>query len=169
MVKFKTAPKRREGVQRAAESSSTSQEATDYESYQNARLLTKKNVAVKRTAPTAAANQSRQRAKRRPKMYTAVFREIRRLQKSTNLCIPKAPFLRLVRDILQKRTSRADVRITETALEALREASESMLVGVFEDSYLLSLHAKRVTLMPKDLRLLLTLRRDEMSDALKAS
>lgn len=50
-------------------------------------------------------------------------------------------------------------RITEAAVEALREASESLLVSVFEDSYLLAVHSRRVTLLPRDMSLLLRLRK----------
>ena len=52
------------------------------------------------------------------------------------------------------------VRVTEAALEALREASETMLTSVFEDSYLLTLHAKRITLFPRDMALLMRIRND---------
>ena len=52
------------------------------------------------------------------------------------------------------------LRITEMSVEALREASENVLVSVFEDSYLLALHAKRVTLFPRDMALLLRIRND---------
>ena len=51
-----------------------------------------------------------------------------------------------------------DIRVTEMAVEALREASECILTSIFEDSYLLSIHAKRVTLMAKDMQLLLRLK-----------
>jgi histone H3 len=50
--------------------------------------------------------------------------------------------------------------VTETAVEALREASETMITTIFEDSNLLALHAKRVTLFPRDMSLLLRLRND---------
>lgn len=36
---------------------------------------------------------------------------------------------------------------------ALQEAAESHLVGLFEDANLCTIHAKRVTIMPKDLQL----------------
>lgn len=52
-----------------------------------------------------------------------------------------------------------DFRIQLRALEALREATELFMYGWFEDSYLIALHAKRVTLMPKDVHLLTTLLR----------
>jgi histone H3 len=46
-----------------------------------------------------------------------------------------------------------DLRFQSTALLALQEASEAYLVGVFEDTNLCALHAKRVTIMPKDMQL----------------
>ena len=49
------------------------------------------------------------------------------------------------------------------AVEAMREASEHLLTGIFEDAYLLALHAKRVTLMPRDMALLINLRHDFLS------
>jgi histone H3 len=55
-----------------------------------------------------------------------------------------------------------DYRITEMGVEALRESSEAYLIGLLEDSYMLTLHAKRVTLMPSDLRLALNLRQDSL-------
>jgi histone H3 len=35
----------------------------------------------------------------------------------------------------------------------LQEASEAYLVGLFEDTNLCAIHAKRVTIMPKDIQL----------------
>ena len=40
-----------------------------------------------------------------------------------------------------------------SAILALQEAAEAQLVGLFEDSNLCAIHAKRVTIMPKDLQL----------------
>ena len=39
------------------------------------------------------------------------------------------------------------------AVLALQEASEAYLVGLFEDTNLCAIHAKRVTIMPKDIQL----------------
>ena len=55
-----------------------------------------------------------------------------------------------------------EYRFTEMAVEALREASENVLTSLFEDSYLLALHAKRVTLMPRDIALCLNLRHEDL-------
>jgi histone H3 len=45
------------------------------------------------------------------------------------------------------------LRFHSTAIAALQEASEAHLVGLFESSNLCAMHAKRVTIMPKDLQL----------------
>ena len=79
------------------------------------------------------------------------LREIRKYQKSTNLLIRKIPFQRLVREIAQD--FKSDLRFQSTAILALQEASESYLVVLFEDTNLCAIHAKRVTIMPKDLQL----------------
>ena len=39
------------------------------------------------------------------------------------------------------------------ALLALQEAAEAYHVGLFEDTNLCAIHAKRVTIMPKDIQL----------------
>jgi histone H3 len=82
---------------------------------------------------------------------TVALREIRRYQKSTELLIRKLPFQRLVREIAQD--FKTDLRFQASAIAALQEASEAYLVGLFEDTNLCAIHAKRVTIMPKDIQL----------------
>lgn len=82
---------------------------------------------------------------------TVALREIRRYQKSTELLIRKLPFQRLVREIAQD--FKTDLRFQGSAIMALQEASEAYLVGLFEDTNLCAIHAKRVTIMPKDIQL----------------
>ncbi|KAM7413578.1 hypothetical protein PAMA_020791 [Pampus argenteus] len=87
----------------------------------------------------------------RLKPGTVALREIRRYQKSTELLIRKLPFQRLVREIAQD--FKTDLRFQSAAIGALQEASEAYLVGLFEDTNLCAIHAKRVTIMPKDIQL----------------
>ena len=82
---------------------------------------------------------------------TVALREIRKYQKSTEFLIRKAPFQRLVREITQGH--KGDLRFQSSALGASQEASEAYLVGLFEDTNLCAIHAKRVTIMPKDIQL----------------
>ena len=92
---------------------------------------------------------------------TVALREIRRYQKSTDLLLRKLPFQRLVREIAQNIS--ADLRFQAAALAASQEASEAFLVGLMEDSNLCAIHARRVTIMPKDLQLSQRIRRDYQS------
>lgn len=78
--------------------------------------------------------------------------EIRRYQKSTELLIRKAPFSRLVREVCQS-FSRENLRWNVYAMVALQEATEAFLVMLFSDSNLCAIHAKRVTLFPRDIQL----------------
>jgi histone H3 len=83
---------------------------------------------------------------------TVALREIRKYQKSTELLIRKLPFQRLVREIA-KEVVGEEMRFQSTAILALQEALEAYLVALFEDTNLCAIHAKRVTIMPKDMQL----------------
>jgi histone H3 len=82
---------------------------------------------------------------------TAALREIRKYQKSVEPLIPKLAFERLVREIAQE--YKADVRFRPEAVAATQQASEAYLVGLFEDTNLCAIQARRVTVMPKDMQL----------------
>ena len=82
---------------------------------------------------------------------TVALREIRKFQKSTELLCRKLPFQRLVREIAMD--FHTDLRFQGVAILALQEATEAYLVGLFEDTNLCAIHAKRVTIMPKDMQL----------------
>ncbi|KAH0609813.1 uncharacterized protein H6S33_012359 [Morchella sextelata] len=103
-------------------------------------------------------------APRRWRPGTKALREIRQYQKSTDLLLRKLPFARLVREIAQDYTNAAHLgglggggvdylRWQSTAIQALQEAAEAYLVHLFEDTNLLAIHAKRVTIMQKDIQL----------------
>ena len=82
---------------------------------------------------------------------TVALREIRKYQKNTDLLLRKAPFQRLVREIACD--IKSDLQMQSMALLALQEALEAYLVGLFNDTNKCTLHAKRVTIMPKDMKL----------------
>ena len=82
---------------------------------------------------------------------TVALREIRRYQKTTELLIRKIPFARLVREVAQD--FKTDLRFQRQAIAALQESAEAYLVGLFEDTNLCCIHAKRVTIAPKDIQL----------------
>ncbi|EMS58979.1 Histone H3.3 [Triticum urartu] len=104
-------------------------------------------IAARKSAPTTGGVK-------KPHRYrpgTVALREIRKYQKSTDLLIRKLPFQRLVREIAQD--FKTDLRFQSHAVLALQEAAEASLVGLFEDTNLCAIHAKRVTIMPKDIQL----------------
>ena len=80
------------------------------------------------------------------------IREIRQYQKTTELLIRRLPFARLVREI-QMQFSDEKLSWQASAILALQEAAEAHLIGLFEDCNLCAIHAKRVTIMPKDMQL----------------
>ncbi len=82
---------------------------------------------------------------------TIALREIRRHQKNTDFLMRKAPFQHLVREIACD--IKSDLRMQSTALLALQEAAEAYLVGLFNNTNECALHAKCVTIMPKDMQL----------------
>ncbi|KAG8688235.1 centromeric DNA-binding histone H3-like protein cse4 [Ceratobasidium sp. 423] len=97
--------------------------------------------------------------KRRYRPGVVALREIRRYQKSTDLLIAKLPFSRVVREVAQDMTTQAGggypagLRWQSSALLALQEATEAYLVHLFEDTNLCAIHAKRVTIMQRDIQL----------------
>ena len=100
--------------------------------------------AARKSAPSSAGIK-------KPHRYrpgTVALREIRRYQKSTELLIRKLPFQRLVREIAQD-FKNDGLRFQGSAVLALQEAAEAYLIGLFEDTNLAAIHAKRVTIMPK--------------------
>ena len=96
------------------------------------------------------------------------LREIRRYQKSTECLIKRSPFQKLIREISQEYrvcpdgpgTPSIQVTFQSTAIAALQEAPENFIVGLFKDVNLLAVHVKRVTVMPRDVRLALRIRGD---------
>ena len=82
---------------------------------------------------------------------TVALREIRRYQKGTELLIRKLPFQRLLKEIV--RSFNLELRLQSTAILCLQEAAEAYLVGLFEDINLCAIHARRVTIMPRDMHL----------------
>ncbi|KAF7137574.1 hypothetical protein RHSIM_Rhsim07G0204500 [Rhododendron simsii] len=104
-------------------------------------------IKVRKTVPAVGGVK-------KPHRYragTVALREIRQYQKTTDLLIRKLPFQRLVREISQ--VFKADLRFQSHAVLALQEAAEAYLVGLFEDTNLCAIHAKRVTIMSKDIQL----------------
>ena len=93
-------------------------------------------------------------APKKPHRYrpgTVALREIHQFQKSTELLIRRLPFQRLMWEIAQDFKGR--LNFASGAILALQEAVEAYLIGLFEDTNLCAIHAKRITIMPKDIQL----------------
>ena len=129
------------------------------------RVLAKKREEKRKKAAARLAKKNGQKAPKggvkkhyRYRPGTVALKQIRQYQKSTELLIRKLPFQRLVQEI----TSDSEVitsplcgkvRFQSAAVMALQEAAEAYLVGLFEDTNLCAIHAKQVTIMPKDIQL----------------
>ncbi|KAE8221347.1 hypothetical protein CF319_g5276 [Tilletia indica] len=125
-----------------------------------ARRSTGGKAPRKVLAAKAAKNLAAVGGVKKPHRYkpgTVALREIRRYQKSTELCLRKLPFQRLVREICQD-VIKTDMRFQSAALGALQEASEAYLVSILSDTNLAAIHAGRVTIQPKDMHLARRLR-----------
>ena len=83
---------------------------------------------------------------------TVALREIWWFQKSTELLIRKLPFSQLVHEIALQ-VGKTDLHFQGSAIICLQEAAEAYVVSLMEDTNLCTIHAKRVTIMPKDIQL----------------
>jgi len=77
--------------------------------------------------------------------------QIKRVQKSTSLLFRRIPFARLVREITQD--FKDQFKYERAAIEALQICTETYLVGLCEDANISAIHAKRITVMPRDIQL----------------
>ena len=105
----------------------------------------------------------RTRRIRRHRPGELALKTIQKLQNTTQMLIPRTRFHRLVREITQNvADSNSDpMRYQAAALVALQEAAEAYLVYLFEDTNLCAVHAKRVTIMPRDIQLARRLRMEK--------
>ena len=130
--------------------------------YARVQAEQRQQAALAKAARTARGGcHGPQGGVKKPHRYrpgTVALREIRRFQKSTDLLIRKAPFQRLVREITEELFKNKELRFQSLSVLALQEASEAYLIRMFEDTNLAALHAKRVTIMPRDILLARRLR-----------
>ena len=120
------------------------------------QTVSKSSKSIAKKAKKASTGAAGVKRVHRFRPGTVALRQIKKLQKSTDLLIQKAPFQRLVRGIAQEH--KAGLRFAASALAALQESTESYVISLLADANLCSLHAKRVTAMPSDLNLARRLR-----------
>lgn len=128
---------------------------------------TSKATQDKRASSAGGKTQTKQpdakkhqppKKKRRYRPGTVALREIRKYQKTSDLLVAKAPFQRIVKEICTN--IKSDIRYQSSAVLATHEAAESYLVGLNEDANFCAIHGKRVTVMPKDMQLVKTIKKD---------
>ncbi|CAO4380395.1 unnamed protein product [Caenorhabditis nigoni] len=107
----------------------------------------KKVVSARMSAPLSGGVKKRFRYP----PGTIALREIRQYQRSQELLIRKKPFERLVREIAQDMFT--SLHFQSSAIMALQYASEAYLAEIFKLAQLCAIHAKRVTIMPDDMKL----------------
>ena len=117
-----------------------------------------KTTAVSKSKKVAksAATKKAGAKKFRWRPGTVALRQIKKFQKSTNTLMRKAPFQRLVRELATGH--KEGLRWAASAVAALQESVESYATGLLSDANLCALHARRVTLMSRDVALARRLR-----------
>ena len=91
------------------------------------------------------------KAKRRTRPGKKALREIKMYQRSTDTLLPRAALQRVIKEITQRYFP--DARYSYGAIDAVQQCVESYMIGLFEDTQLCAVHAKRMTVMTKDMRL----------------
>lgn len=119
-------------------------------------IASRKAYAEGRVAAKKALAASAPKKAHRWRPGTVALREIRKFQATTGSLIPRAPFRRLVREI--STAVKETLRMQSTAVDCLQEAAEAYITSVLADGNLCAIHAKRVTVFPRDLHLALKLR-----------
>ncbi|KAJ7537977.1 hypothetical protein O6H91_11G030400 [Diphasiastrum complanatum] len=102
--------------------------------------------------------QPPQPRRRRKSRIQNGYKEIRKYQKSTIFLIPRVPFVRTIKEIMDEFS--LGLRITGEATSAIQETTEMYLTNLFENSFLCAVHCKRVIILPKDMLLAKWLRRE---------
>ena len=124
-----------------------------------------KAVAGKAPAPRRSAPGAPKKIKPRFRPGTVALREIRKYQKNADLLIPRLPFQKLVRYLTDKLFPHQNFRFNGNTFLALQESAEAYLTTLFEDANLCAIHAKRITIMPKDLQLTARIRKEAFDKA----
>lgn len=125
---------------------------------QTARKVSKstKSAGSKKAAKKASGSQNGAKKSHKWRPGTVALRQIKQYQRGTDLLVRKAPFARLVRELAA--AHKDGLRFAASALLALQESTESFIVSLLGDANLCALHARRVTLFPRDVELARRLR-----------
>jgi histone H3 len=91
------------------------------------------------------------------------LKEIRRFARAPDMCIRRASFQQVVKDITWEIDS--TYKFHTQAILAIQEAAEAYMIGLFEDCNLCAGHARRVTIYPKDMHLARRIRGEATIDS----
>lgn len=142
--------------QKQMQSSQHSSQQKMYKEAQNAvtRERPKATKAPRNPLATGTAKKSLKKHKTGKKgKSVAALRDIKKYQKSTDLLANKTAFRRVIREIVQDSGSKNQYRIQPDAFLALQESAEHFIVNLLGDANAFAIHAGRVTVFPKDLKL----------------
>eukprot|EP01132_Coremiostelium_polycephalum_P004807 gene4807-5993_t len=92
---------------------------------------------------------------RKKRRRNLALTEIRKYRRSSINLIPKLPFSRLVKEVIEESSSglHQNYRVTAEAIMALHTISEAYITRLMEDSNICANHGKRVTIQVKDIHL----------------
>ena len=127
---------------------------------QTAKAVKKQAAKPSKRVKAAGSAAGARKFKWRP--GTVALRQIRKLQKGTNSLIARAPFARLLKAAAADSAAATRFRWERSAVAAAHEATEAWMVAVLADANLCALHARRVTVMPRDVHLARRLRGDRL-------
>jgi histone H3 len=114
-------------------------------------MVSEQTIEAPQTSETKVKIDEKQRKNRRFHPGTVALRQIKKQQSNTDLLLRKAPFQRLVRDIIHDQ--KQNVRVQKKALVELQRNAESFLISLLQSANECALHANRVTVYPKDMYL----------------
>ena len=102
--------------------------------------------------------EERKEQKKKVQRGIQALKEIQKYQKGSELLIKRLPFQRVVKEIAQHQME--GLRFQSAAVMVLQEVGEAFLVSIMEQANLCAIHAKRVTIMPRDIQLARRIRGD---------
>ena len=115
------------------------------------------STKLNKTHLKARANEEEGKTHRRTKPGMRAIREIRHYQKLPGcFAFPRASFRMLIREIGQD--FKTGLRFSSSAFTVLQIATEAYIVGIFQDAQISAIHARRVTIQPKDIQIARRLR-----------
>lgn len=116
---------------KAAEAAEPKQKKQKTEKSEKVAKASKPEKVSKKSKNPVAVEKVIEKKKHRFKPGTVALREMRAQQKSIEPALPRAPFSRLVRELINEH-SEGDMRLGKNSVDALRYAAEEFMVQTFK-------------------------------------